>query len=284
MGQGKVDHGSGSKGNLRSDYRMRWTEIHMEVGSCRGLTTERAKAEALGSSTIADQRFIPARSRTGLSPGPLCGQSKTRPACGCRDQAECGSSAQAEKVGRAWVGPRRLEPFSAQRLQPAVACWEAQGRAARTPVGEHRSSSTRHAHRTCTPFGHSGVWAARPDWTERERTSASFRISHKWQHCEPQLALSKNKMTSLLILAPARLVLSTADLVWGKTAWHGKGQTANAHQLSHQLNGSRWDFGVQVLYKLDPAFLRLTQLNCKWFDDTCPCFLFSACPSLQTCD
>lgn len=256
----------------------------MEVGCRRGLTTERAKAEALGSSTVAGQCFIPARSRTGPSPGPLCGRSRTRPACGCKDQAECGSSAQAGKVGRAWAGPRRLEPFSAQRLQPAVACWGAQGRAARTPVGEHRSSSTRHARRTCTPSGHSGVWAARPDWTERERTSESFTISHKWQHCGPQFALKENKMTSLLISAPARLILSTADVARGKTTWHGKGQIAIAHTLSHQLNGSRWDFGVQVLYKLDPAFQRLAQLNCKWFDDTCPCFLFSACPSLQTWD
>lgn len=183
------------------------------MGSHRGLTTERTKAEALGSSNIARQCFTPARSRTGPSPGPLCGRSKTKLACGCRDQAECGNSVQAGRAGRAWAGPRKLEPFSAQRLQPAVACWGAQGRAARTPVGEHRSFSTRLARRTCTPSGHSEVWATRPDWMERLKTSVSFRISHKWEHFGPQFALKENKTTSLLISAPAHLVVSTADVV-----------------------------------------------------------------------
>lgn len=220
---------------------MRWKED--SEGSRRGLTTERAKAEALGSSTSAGQCFTPARSRTGPSPGPLCGQSKTRLACGCRDRAECGSSAQAGRAGRAWASPRRLEPFSAQRLQPAAACWGAQGRAAHTPVGEHRSSSTHLARRTCTPSGHSGVWAARPDWMERENVCEFYSLVHSG----PQLALEENKMTSLIISAPAHLVLWTAGVARGKTTWHGKGQTADAHTLSHRLNGSRWDFGVQVL-------------------------------------
>lgn len=263
---------------------MQWKEIHRKVGSRQGLTTERAKAEALGSSTIAGLCFTPARSRTGLSPGPLCGQSRTKLAYGCKDQAGCGSSAQAGRAGRAWAGPQKLEPFSAQRLQPAAACWGAQGRATRTPVGEHRSSSTRLARRTCTLSGHSGVRAAQPDWTERERTSASCTVSYKWELSDSQLALKENKMTSLLISDPARLVFSASDVARGKSTWHGKGQKADAHTHSHRLNGSRWDLGVQVLYTLDPAFQRLAQLNCKWFDDTHPRFLFSACLNLQTWD
>lgn len=267
MGQGKI--GSWirqhcSKGNLealRSHYKMRWKEIHREVGSHRGLTTERAKAEALGSSTIAGQCFTPARSRTGPSPGPLCGRSRMRLACGYRDQAECGSSEQAGRAGRAWAGPRRLEPFSAQRLQPEVACWGAQGRAARTPVGEHRSSSTRLAHRTCTPSGQSGVWAARPDWTERGRTFKFYGLkqvgilwtsARRWGEQNDKSAYFSPSTSGPL---NGRCGVREDDMTrHGTDSWC-------TH--SHRLNGSRWDFVVLVLYTLDPAFQRLAQLNCK---------------------
>lgn len=169
-------------------------------------------------------------------------------AYGCRDPAECGSIAPAEKSKRASGGLRKRRPFFARRPRHEVGCWaplrkKAPMIAAHSPAWKHRSSSREGGGRTCKL---SGGWGGRKDWPDwdsdlsadergqsqpRERPSVGVTDAHldanwhKWANPYTARGLSAPggvEMTGLFILDLSDLIRPSTAAAWGDGTWHNR--------------------------------------------------------------